>query len=282
MNKKNINQKSPELPITDFTRIQSIFERNKWPIQDYFDDYVFDDFCNMLKGLEPEQRELIISLTENFIWIQDREYMMHFSYAFDSFVTTYDFSRGKNIYICPLLPEDDFGKSKSSISLLYTVKSHLRTLQRKYKSFNITYADSPHMVDFDLLKNNYTLCLIDDFIGTGETVERAVDYFLKKEIPINTIVVVSLVAMKFGIYELQKKGYTIYTHLQCDKGLSSSGNERNIEIMKTIEQQIKVSDEYRFGYKGSEALVKLIRTPNNTFPIYWFRNKKNKYAPFAR
>ena len=52
--------------------------------------------------------------------------------------------------------------------------------------------------------------------------------------------------------------------------------------MKNIEEAIQVSDDYKFGYKGSEALVKMIRTPNNTFPIYWLRNKKNKFAPFPR
>ncbi len=279
---KKENQKSPELSIKDFVRIQEIFKQKNWPIEDYFSDDVFENFCNMLAGLEPEQCNLVINLTEKFIWVQDSAYIKHFSLAFDSFISSYDFSRGKNIYICPLLPEEDFGKSKSSVSLLYLVKSHLGAIQRKYSEFSITYADSPNAVNLSMIRDNYALCLIDDFIGTGETVERAAKYFLDRNISKNMMTIVSLVSMSSGLYDLNKKGYITYTDIKCDKGITDSGNETQIELMKSIEKSIKVSDDYKFGYKGSEALVKMIRTPNNTFPIYWLRNKKNKFAPFPR
>lgn len=157
---KKINQKSPELSIKDFSRIQAIFEQKNWHIKDDFDDNVFDNFCNMLVGLDEQQIDLIINLTEKFLWIQDSAYIKHFATAFDSFITLYDFARGKKVYICPLLPEDDFGKSKSSVALLYLVKSHFQAIQRKYPEFSITYADSPNTVKLDLVKEGYTLCLV--------------------------------------------------------------------------------------------------------------------------
>lgn len=279
---KKENQKSPELSIKDFARIQDVFERKKWPIEDHFSDDVFENFCNMLACLGSEQRDLIITLTEKFLWIQENSYIKHFSSAFDSFINSYDFSRGKKICICPLLPEDDFGKSKSSVALLYFVIAHLRAIQNKYSTFSITYADSPNAVNLDMIKEGYTLCLIDDFIGTGETVERATKYFIDHEISKNMMVIVSLVSMKSGLSALNKKEYKTYTDISCDKGISSEGDESHIELMKTIEEAIKVSDDYKFGYRGSEALVRMMRTPNNTFPIYWLRNKKNKFAPFPR
>ena len=279
---KKENQKSPELSIKDFVRIQEIFKQKNWPIEDYFSDDVFENFCNMLAGLEPEQCNLVINLTEKFLWVQDSAYIKHFSVAFDSFISSYSFSRGKNIYICPLLPEEDFGKSKSSISLLYLVKSHLGAIQRKYSEFSITYADSPNAVKLDKIRDNYTLCLIDDFIGTGDTVERASKYFLDRNISKNMMTIVSLVSMSSGLDDLNNKGYITYTNISCEKGITDGGNETQIELLKNIEESIKVSDNYKFGYKGSEALVKMIRTPNNTFPIYWLRNKKNKFAPFPR
>lgn len=279
---KKENQKSPDLQIKDFARIQEIFEQKKWPIEDYFSDSVFENFYNMLAGLEPEQCNLVINLTEKFLWIQDSAYIKHFSGAFDSFISSFNFSRGKKIYICPILSEEDFGKSKSSVSLLYSVKSHLKAIQRKYSEFSITYADSPNAVKLELIRDSYTLCLIDDFIGTGETVERATNYFLNRNISKDMISIVSLVSMRSGLDTLNTKGYTTYTDISCDKGITDSENETQIELMKNIEEAIQVSDDYKFGYKGSEALVKMIRTPNNTFPIYWLRNKKNKFAPFPR
>lgn len=282
MNLKKANQKSPELSIKDFSRIRKIFERKQWPIEEYFDDDVFENFCSLLAGLESEQRDLVISLTEKFLWIQDSAYIKHFAGAFTSFIDSYDFARGKKIYICPLLPEDDFGKSKSSVALLYMVKAHLVAIQRKYSEFSITYADSPNAVRLDMIKDNYTLCLIDDFIGTGETVEQATQYFFKRGITKNMMAIVSLVSMSSGFSELNNKGYNTYTDIRCDKGITDGGNKEQIELMKTIEETIKVADDYKFGYGRSEALVKMKRTPNNTFPIYWLRNKKNKFAPFPR
>ena len=279
---KKENQKSPELSIKDFARIQEVFERKNWPIEDYFSDDVFENFCNMLAGLAPEQCDLVITLTEKFLWIQESSYIKHFSAAFDMFVNSYDFSRGKKIYICPLLPEEDFGKSKSSVSLLYFVKAHLDAIQRKYSTFSITYADLPNAVKLDMIKEGYTLCLIDDFIGTGETVERATQYFIDLGISKSMMAIVSLVSMKCGLSVLNNNGYRTFTDISCDKGISSEGDKSQIELMKSIEESIKVFDDYKFGYKGSEALVRMMRTPNNTFPIYWLRNEKNKFAPFPR
>ena len=137
MNLKKENQKSPELSIHDFIRIQEIFNQKNWPIEEGFDDHVFENFCNMLACLEIEQRELVINLTEKFLWVQEHTYTKHFSVAFDTFIKSHDFSRGKKIYICPLLPEEDFEKSKSSIFLLYFVKASLRAIQSKYPDFAI-------------------------------------------------------------------------------------------------------------------------------------------------
>ena len=39
------------------------------------------------------------------------------------------------------------------------------------------------------------------------------------------------------------------------------------------------------GYKESEALVTMNKTPNNTLPFYWYEGKKDGniiLAPFAR
>ena len=90
-----MNQKSPELPIKDFIRIQNIFTEKNWPIEDFFEDNVFENFCQLLAGLNFEQRDLLLSLTENFLWVQESEYVKYFSKVFHSFITSYVFSRGK-------------------------------------------------------------------------------------------------------------------------------------------------------------------------------------------
>ena len=89
--------------------------------------------------------------------------------------------------------------------------------------------------------------------------------------------------MNEGVKILNSNGYTVYSAVQCNKGLSENGTIEQIEMMKSIEDQIRIDEVFRFGYHSSEALVKMMRTPNNTFPIYWFHKRnRNKYAPFPR
>lgn len=281
-----LNKKSPELPIKDFYCIKSIFDKKKWPIldddsDDDSDDNIFNNFCSMLAGLENDERELILSLTEKFLWVQDTNYIKYFIRVFDKFIANYEFINGNKILLCPLLTEEDFGKSKSSTFLFYWIKSALKAKHKKYMDFHIKYVDLPSSVDIKDIDSGYILCLVDDFIGTGETVEHAIKYFLDKQFDKNRIVIVSLVGMNFGISALEDQGYKVYVDVSCEKGLVGY-DENKIQLMRKIEAKIKVKPRFNFGYKNSEALVKMVHTPNNTFPIYWLRNENNEFAPFPR
>ncbi len=279
---RNNNIKTPQLSVGEMGKLQKIFSEKDWPITEAFDDKVFDNFCKLLASLTEEQRNLVFSLTRDFLWIRDTQYIQRFSESFERYITTYDFSRGKNIYICPLLPEGDFGKPKSSITLLYFIKSRISALQKKYEDFNITYADSPERVCFELVKKNYTLCLVDDFIGTGNTARLAMEYFVKNGITLEMTSFVSIVGMRFGIESLQRDGYSVFPLILCSKGITDTDDSSSKRIiMNSIEEKMRVDKDFRFGYGASEALVKMMRTPNNTFPIYWMK-KNNQFAPFPR
>ena len=55
--------------------------------------------------------------------------------------------------------------------------------------------------------------------------------------------------------------------------------------MLRIEKMIPAGSFFSLGYNDSEALVTLLRTPDNTFPIFWKEYKKNgkKFeGPFSR
>lgn len=280
MNKKK-SSITPSLLISDFTRIQEVFNEKGWPIDDTFGDPVFDNFCKMLTSLNKEQYDLVLSLTKDFLWVRDTEYIPHFEKVFLRFTESYSFSRGKNLMFCPLLPEIDFGKSKSSIMLLYLIKARLQAIKTKYSDFKISLADSPNSINVDAIKNKFTLCLIDDFIGTGETALGAIEYFEKNGISRSQIVIISLVGMQEGIERLNENGCCVYSDVICEKGIAKHDNDEEVRIMKSIEDKIKIKDEFRFGYGASEALVRMMRTPNNTFPVYWCK-KNNKHAPFPR
>lgn len=285
MNFKAKDKKVPELSLQMFARIKRIFEDKQWPITNDFEENIFDDFCKMLTSLDAVESDLILNLTENFLWVQERDYLKYFAASFDKFINEYQFKELNKIYICPVLPEDDFGKSKSSVALLYSIKSYINSIQRKYNNFKISFFDSPNFLsEQDLQVDDHVLCIVDDFVGTGETVERAGQYLFGRGVKLDKLAVVSLVAMEQGVNDLQKKGYNIYVNVICRKGISddSTFTANDVELMEAIEKRIRVFEEYKFGYQRSESLVKMRRTPNNTFPIYWLNNKKNKNAPFPR
>ena len=51
--------------------------------------------------------------------------------------------------------------------------------------------------------------------------------------------------------------------------------------MKNISKMFISNEKMYLGYNDSEGLVSMIRTPNNTFPFYWYEKKKG-HAPFSR
>lgn len=285
MSAKRKTEKKSELSVQHLARLKAIFAKKQWPIEDEFGDREFEKFCNLLAGLEAHQRELMLTLTEKFLWVREFEYIKHFSHAFDSFISNFSFEGKKNIIVCPLLPEKDFGKSKSSIALFYLIKSRLHPLQDKYSQYNIALFDKPSSLECDQFRDTTIVCLVDDFIGSGNTATEAAVFFLNQKYPISQIAIVSLVAMEEGLETLRKNGYNTYTSIVEKKGITGSGRDETFETktMQEIEFAISISPEYQFGYSHSEALVKMIRTPNNTFPIYWHKKKNiNVYAPFPR
>lgn len=274
-----------ELSVQHFARLNAIFTEKQWPIEDEFEDRAFENFCNLLAGLEVDQCELMLTLTEKFLWVRESEYIKHFSRSFGSFMSSFSFGEKKNIVVCPLLTEEDFGKSKSSIALFYLIKSRIYSLKAKYSQYNIFLLDMPSLFKCEKLRDTTIVCLVDDFIGSGNTATEAANFFIKQDYPLSQIAIISLVAMEEGLAVLKENGYNTYASIVEKKGITGSGRDESSETktMQEIECAINISPKYQFGYSHSEALVKMIRTPNNTFPIYWYKKGNiNAFAPFPR
>lgn len=267
----------------EVAQISSIFESKNWNDYQFDGSHAFDDFCEMLTYLEIEERKMILELTKNFTWISSSQYIELFDKAFTSLVEKIKIDKKRLVVICPALTKNN--SFKSSSFLYYIIKSRIGYFQEKYRSkgLSISCVDSPNAVLEKINKEKAMICLVDDFIGSGETAEGILEFFVKNNYSIDSLHFISLVAMREGLSCLRNRGYNVFCNIVCDKGITGTSNE-NIwtPIMKSLESRIKVSDDYLFGYSHSEALVKMERTPNNTFPIYWLRNKQNPKAPFPR
>ena len=133
-----------------------------------------------------------------------------------------------------------------------------------------------------LLKENESLFLIDDYIGSGETIEACLNEIAKNgNIPLSKINILSIASQLKITKDLKAKGITIYYAHLSKRGISdfnvSPDSENKIKLMLTIEKMISGSKHFSLGYNHSEALITLIRTPDNTFPIFWKQYKKREW-----
>ena len=190
------------------------------------------------------------------------------------------------IYIMPLVSPEDEGKTKSSSMLVYlfnSVKLRHDNVLSKYK-FEII--DKNENLSLYLENKDAILVLADDYVGTGETAEKCLLHILKMKVEINQIAIVSLVAQQMGLDYLSKYTICVSASVVRQRGISDFYEDEilheNIQLMREIEDKMSIREKYKFGYKKSEALVTMCRTPNNTFPIFWEESGNMKIAPFPR
>lgn len=276
------------IPMKNFSKLVEIFKFKSWEIENDSNDVsTFNRFCSTLSGLTDEEQMLTLELTERFIRILPEEYTSYLKKVLVSLVsdTEADITKFKNIYIAPLISPLDFGKPKSSIVVQYYIRSLMSNIS-ELASKNIVLTEGLNVVSGQINNDKSILLLVDDFVGTGGTACEAIKYLMDdKSIDKEKIVVLSIAALQIGVTRLEDLKVPIYTELISNKGITdfypSDIVQEKIVIMESIEEKIKAHDNEKLGYMGSEALITLARTPNNTFPVFW-KQKNNKKAPFPR
>jgi hypoxanthine phosphoribosyltransferase len=224
--------------------------------------------------------ELVCDITG--IRINFTKYLIYLKHALSN-IDPAIFATAKKIYILPLLRKKDYGKGNKSgyFMLRFFSISDIRTLEI-FSGKKIIPLHKPIQTEDDLtgLPKNFNdkdaiLLLVDDFIGSGETADGSLKYLLHDlNLSPDKVIIVTLIAQREGYQRIQQQYHTrIYCCEIRNKGISdtyiSPKREKYTSLMNEIEDMLQVKDDYRFGYKRSEALVSLMKTPNNTFPVYW-------------
>jgi hypothetical protein len=270
-------------------RLKKLFTDQKWVVDGDNEDPVFDSFCEMLSFLNGEQQECILELTKKFLKIDFSKYHYHLRRALHN-IPKQTLENLNKVFVLPLLTKEDFGKPKSSQFLVYILRGW------EIKAKDILHVNSVQVLEKRewlkpiLTSNDWKLILADDFIGTGETAETAINELIRDTgIDKNKIIVLSLVSQHIGYQRLALQGITVVCSELRTRGITDDYidpvRQEYLNVMKSIEDMLGLKPEFRYGYKGSEALVTFIRTPNNTFPIYWEKSKikdKKWVAPFPR
>ena len=141
----------------------------------------------------------------------------------------------------------------------------------------------------NMINSNDNLVICDDFVGTGLTIGRKIDYALKiiseRHLENVHIHIVSFAAMQFS------KNSIAYPFYSCEwllKGISENLTGNNLLIATKLMEEMesilnpKIGRQYlpKFGYKRSESLYNYENDniPNNVFPIFWWKKyKDNKF-----
>lgn len=277
--------------------IRRMFEAKKWDDFEEFEHF-FDNFCAITEILNDEQTNLVLDLTEDFLWIKENSYSYHLKKALGK-LDEYPRLNIDTIYIVPMLSKNARAqnKTKSSSLVAYLLKGMMLKFNMKFKDTTFKIIDDiRHLPKKNRVEQHKNpILLVDDYIGTGDTAIEALEEILDiRKYSKNTLFVFSLVCQSQGLSAINNRGFNVLTDIIRNKGISD--NPSNAEaserkrIMSSIEDMLAedpgFNHDYKFGYKSSEALVSMIRTPNNTFPLYWFNaniNDGKKWnSPFPR
>ena len=272
MNEDDIIPRSEELiDFNDFKRLHSLCNNYEWleaETQGLYELWNLTD--------TETQKSLVEKLIENFIFI-DSKYLKKITEGIrNHIVLNWGLqSRGTRISaIC------DNSNPDGSQAILQFLKDKFAG-EKGWTDAN--FVNSLPVVANNC-RNGQTIILIDDFIGTGNTIIRKLNY-LKNTLKARaknkvTIKIVTAAAMKFSKEVLDKQDVEHYSHLWLDKGISEIYRDPELHeavtSMEAMEKKLgqKWNGKYlpKFGYQKSESLIAIdgFNIPNNVFPVFWW------------
>ena len=270
-------------------KLYALFADKKWN-EIEGNKKVFENFCRLTDNLTPDQIELIFELTKRYKWITYNEYNSKLTNILKSIYESYG-EYIKKIYLFPIIKPEDEEKIKSGNNIIYMIRGIKPFLEDYDKIIFVELNKFESLTEENLkLKDNEVLLLVDDYVGSGETLKATLkEVFKNKTITNEKVVVSSIILQKDSLEFLNNITVNSYSSDNVIKEISqfyeSPELEEKIKIMEEIEKLIPGGNNFSFGYEQSEALVTMILTPDNTFPIFWKEHRKNgqKFkAPFPR
>lgn len=274
--------------LTYLIELDKIFEEKKWKEKENYENVLeaLSNFSNVIFEKD-EEYDLFLELLREFHWISLNDYYNSCKELLTDLINDLD-SKNQNIYIFPIITKNQNSKVKSGYLVAYLIKSLISSIENIH---DYKFEDLNNFVDIAKIRfrKNDLVLLVDDFIGSGETLEECILDVKSTNKNIGDKFKILTIAIKKDTYLRLSKKYNIYKKLEILKGISdyNTGDDVNEKklIMKNIENRIFSSiDEYSLGFKESESLITLLRTPDNTFPIFWNNYKKalNLKPPFPR
>ncbi|WP_262273410.1 phosphoribosyltransferase-like protein [Microvirga yunnanensis] len=232
----------------------------------------FDNICRIAERLDQKEFDLLAHLLSNYTRVEHDAYVPALLRALNKARPDED---SNHVYrVAPILKPKDKEKNKSGVHVVYQFKHLIWRFSQKFSKYKLY-----DYVSIDKLKKavpssqTYTTIFVDDFIGSGGTVNECIDDYLASARPTcEKIMFISIGVMQAGIDAINSRGYEVFYDQVFPKGIADSASidkELAYSLMDGIEGRIEIGPDYKYGYEKSEGLVSMIRTPNNTFPVFW-------------
>ena len=158
--------------------------------------------------------------------------------------------------------------------MLYLCQGILLRTYSEFQEKQVRICETPEILKEHADKIG-ALILIDDFIGSGETALECLEYL--NFVNVKTYIV-ALVAQEEGINNISSEGISVFTAVSRKKAITDVYPEEEakekIKKMIKISKQLQAPKGMQLGYASTESLVAMIKTPNNTFPVYWCECRK--------
>lgn len=252
--------------------------------------FVLNKLAEMLTLLTLQERGLILTLLEDFLHCSYVRQMPLITSALKLIPATRIQGFNQAILL-PLAETGSDGKSKSSAGLPYIAEYHLLPFVPAFAGVNVVHYDKMESLNTHQQGRSTSLILLfDDFVGGGGTAVKSIQRYrnLYKK-PGDRLAVVVAAAQQQGINRITRENVDTFAAVVRTKGISESSVISNraaaLALMDSIEARLGVVRKYKRGFARCEALVKMIRAPNNTFPIFWeptTRSGELWPAPFGR
>ncbi|MEE1095231.1 MAG: phosphoribosyltransferase [Paludibacteraceae bacterium] len=286
--KRGKHRNHGNLESTVLSRLTDLFDYKGW-VKDYSSEAsCYMRFVKLLMNMTPKEQNFVIELTRQFLHIPSSNYVVKLEKPLGQLRKCRD---GRLIFIGCMCEEDILNSGvKSCYEVLYKLRG--TTLRysgldlRPYSVKNNALALTENDIN-EVNNNTATIVFVDDFIGTGDTAMDAVRYLAKSHPELvnwRRVCFLSIVAQSTGKKKLEDSNFEVYTSDIIAKGISDYYKGKRLNDAKTTMEYMEskmsgLKDEFKFGYKQSEALVCMERCPNNTFPIYWLGRN---IAPYER
>lgn len=270
-----------ELTMQDLSDIFQLFNHKGWLIDEKNKSSLYNRFRRTYEKFDTEERKLLINLSYQYEMVPLSQYQTLLTKVLSNTVKNH-LGQKQTIYVYPIKKKvhNDYVKSADVVTYLCN-GTNIRYIDELSKKEFVCLGSLERVKEKkpNILKSK--LVIVDDFIGSGNYATDVVNEIITLDIPVEQIVIVTLYITQNALDRVQNLSCGVeYGEVieSCISKLTASEKE----ILARMEQAIGVDAEFSFGYSHSGALISLIRTPNNTLPVFWKTNGRAYTPPFPR